>query len=265
MQRPCPIGLGFRREMADWDMSAVGADFLEVAPENWIRRDRAPLRRFVDSGCPVHLHGVSLDLGGTAPLDTAFLKDVGALMDDLRTPHYSDHLAAAGDAHRLHDLFPVPFTEAEARRVADRIRQAQDVLGRRIAIENTTWYTNVGDLPEPEFLAMVAERADCAILLDVNNIDVNRKNHGGPGPEDFVATIDLHRVSYLHVAGHEYDPRFGLHVDTHSQPVPADTATFARALARAHGLPVLLEWDNDLPGPEVITRELACLRSSTTT
>ncbi len=258
-------GLGYRREMADWNMSAVAADFFEVAPENWIRRDRAPLHRLIESGRPVHLHGVSLNLGGSAAIDTVFLREVAGLIDELGACHYSDHLAASGDAHQLYDLFPIPFTLAELRRVADRIRRVQDVLGRRIAVENTTWYTNVGDMPEADFLSAVAERADCGILLDLNNIAVNHKNHGGHDLAAFIARVDLGRVSYLHVAGHEFDERFGLYLDTHSRPVERPTREMARLLQQRHGLPVLLEWDNDVPGMDRMNRELSCLQHSSTT
>lgn len=258
------IGLGWRREMAYWDRHAVQADFFEVVPENWLRRDRAPLYALRATGRPVHLHGVSLNLGGQSPIDTPFLRDVGRLMDELGAPHYSDHLAASGDAHQLYDLFPIPFTADEVVRVADRIRAAQDVLGRRIAVENTTWYTNIGPIPEPDFLAAVAERADCQVLLDLNNIVVNHKNHGGLALDAFVQRVDLRRVSYLHVAGHEFDARFGLHIDTHSQPVEPGTRAMAQRLQAEAGLPVLLEWDNDVPSLDVINQELAWLRSTTT-
>jgi len=258
-------GLGYRREMADWDMSAVHADFFEVAPENWLRRDTAPLHRLIESGRPVQLHGVSLNLGGTAPIDAGFVREIGGLMDALGCVHYSDHLAASGDAHQLYDLFPIPFTRPEALRVADRIKQVQDVLGRRIGIENTTWYTNIGDMAEADFLSMVVEHADCHLLLDLNNIDVNRKNHAGADIDTFIARIDLSRVSYLHVAGHEFDARFGLYIDTHSQGVESHVAHHARRLAREHGTPILLEWDNDVPTVDVINRELSCLQISTPT
>jgi len=258
-------GLGYRRNMADWDMSVVQADFFEVAPENWLRRDRSQLHRLIDSGRAVHLHGVSLNLGGPAPLNTAFLHEVRGLMNELDTPHYSDHLAASGDAHQLYDLFPIPFTLAEAQRVADRIRQAQDVLGCQMAVENTTWYTNIGSMPEADFLAQVADRADCRILLDLNNIDVNRKNHRGPTLAEFVARLDPARVSYLHVAGHEFDDRFGLFIDTHSQPVPSHTAQTALELYATHGWPILLEWDHDLPDLPTLNRELQCLQVFTPT
>lgn len=257
-------GLGYRREMSGWDMARVDADFFEVVPENWLRRDREPLHRLLASGRPVHLHGVSLNLGGSSPLDPGFLRELRGLIDDIGAVHYSDHLAASGDAHQLYDLFPVPFTAAEAARVGDRIRAVQDALGRRIAIENTTWYTNVGDLPEPEFLMAVVEHADCGLLLDLNNIAVNHKNHGRESPREFVAHLDLSRVTYLHVAGHEYDARFGLFVDTHSRGVAEDTRALALELQARHGLPVLLEWDNDVPDQDTLNRELQWLRSTIT-
>lgn len=258
-------GLGYRREMADWDMSAVRADFFEVAPENWIGRDPTPLHQLIASGRPVHLHGVALNLGGTAPLNMAFLHEVRKLIDDLGVTHYSDHLAASGDAHPLYDLFPIPLTEEEARRVADRICQVQDLLGRPIAVENTTWYANIGTMPEADFVATVVDLSGCQLLLDLNNITVNHKNHGGHDLSSYVSRLDLSRVSYLHVAGHEFDERFGLYIDTHSQPVEAPTAAMARHLHQSHGLPILLEWDNDVPSLEAINQELACLMAFTTT
>lgn len=258
------LGLGYRREMADWDMAAVQADFFEVVPENWVHRDRSPLKALIESGRPVHLHGVSLNLGGYGAMRADFLADLRELIDDLGVMHYSDHLAASGDAHQLYDLFPIPFTEQEVVRVADRIARVQDHLGRRMAVENSTWYTNVGDMNEADFLMAVVRRADCHILLDLNNIVVNHKNHGGLGLSEFVSQVDLDRVTYLHVAGHEFDARFGLYIDTHSQGVDGATACLARQLRQACNLPVLLEWDNDVPDLDTINQELACLRSTTT-
>lgn len=259
------IGLGYRRDMFDSDMTSIQANFFEVVPENWIRRDRSPLHALIASGRPVYLHGVSLNLGGAAPFCPQFLKSIRELMDDLGTPFYSDHLAASGDAHQLYDLFPIPFTTSEIARVADRIKHVQDTLGRNIAIENSTWYTNIGPIPEPDFLSEIVQRADCRILLDLNNIHVNHKNHGLFDLPSFIARIDLSRVTYLHVAGHEFDERFGLYVDTHSQAVEDTTRDMAWQLHQTHRLPILLEWDNDIPSPEHINRELQCLRHSTTT
>lgn len=261
---PTKVGLGFRSEMLDWNPADIAADFFEVAPENWIRRDRTPLHRLRDRGYPIQMHGVSLNLGGSSPFCRSFLRALRELLDSLGVEHYSDHLAASGDAHQLYDLFPIPFVDAEVIRVSDRIRAVQDALGRRIGIENTTYYTNIGGMAEAEFIRRVAERADCSILLDLNNIRVNDKNHGLADIADFVAQIDPGRVTYLHVAGHEFDERFGLYIDTHSQPVEPDTAAAAAAWARQHGTPILLEWDNDIPDLATLNRELSCLRASTT-
>lgn len=259
------IGIGFRREMLDWEMSRVDADFFEVVPENWLRRDRAPLHALRAMGKSVRLHGVSLNLGGTSPINTKFLREIRGLMDDLQTSWYSDHLAASGDAHQLYDLFPIEATKHEVRRVGDRIRQVQDFLGVCVAIENATWYTNRGTMPEIEFIGQVLEYADCHFLLDLNNVVVNHKNHGLTTLEEFVNQIDLDRVSYLHVAGHEFDSRFEMYIDTHSQPVELDTALMARRLHERRGLDVLLEWDNDVPDANVFNQEVECLRLCMTT
>lgn len=258
-------GLGYRGEMAGWDISAIHADFFEVAPENWIRRDRTPLYKLLDSGRPVRLHGVSLSLGGQAPIQHDFLKAVRELMIDISAEYYSDHLAASGDAHQLYDLFPIPFTESEVIRVSDRIKEVQDVLGTRIAVENTTYYTNTGDMSEVEFLMQVVERADCNILLDINNIVVNHKNHQQTDLHHFLAHLDMQRVTYMHVAGHEFDQRFNLYIDTHSQPVEATTREAALRLHELHNIPILLEWDNDIPSMATINQELSWLKTSIST
>ena len=256
-------GLGYRAEMAEWGLSALDADFFEVAPENWIRRDRTPLYQLRESGRPIRLHGVSLSLGGQSPIQHDFIKAVRELMDDLEITDYSDHLAASGDAHQLYDLFPIPFTAREVMRISDRIKEVQDVLGSKIAVENTTYYTNLADMSEAEFLMQVVERADCNILLDINNIAVNYKNHQSTELGQFLSQIDMQRVTYMHVAGHEFDERFGLYIDTHSQPVEAETRKAALALHQQYQIPVLLEWDHDLPSLAALNQELACLKIST--
>lgn len=258
-------GLGYRAEMAAWDMAAVEADFFEVAPENWIRRDRSPLYALRDAGREIKLHGVSLSLGGQAPIQASFLYALRELIAELGVQHYSDHLAASGDAHQLYDLFPVPFTSSEVIRISDRIKQVQDILGMRMAIENTTYYTNIGEMTEVEFLMQVVEKADCQVLLDINNIAVNHKNHGTSDMQQFLTQMDMQRVSYMHVAGHEFDERFGLYIDTHSQPVEPSTREVALDLHLQHGLPILLEWDHDLPTLNNINQELACLKTSIST
>lgn len=258
------IGVGFRREMLGWSLSDVQADFFEVVPENWIHRDRTPLHRIRNTNRSIYLHGVSLNLGGLSPVNKAFLQQIKSLMSELESPYYSDHLAASGDAHQLYDLFPIPLTMNEAIRVSDRIVQVQEVLGCTIGVENATWYTNAGDLSEPQFINEVVQRSGCRLLLDVNNVVVNEKNHHLIGLADFVSQIDPTRISYIHVAGHEFDERFGMYIDTHSQPVEPVTQQMARHLAQQYDLDILLEWDNDVPEIHTINQELSCLRPSTT-
>lgn len=258
------IGVGFRREMLDWSLADVQADFFEVIAENWLRRDRAILHEIRESGRAIYLHGVSLNLGGTAPIGKAFVQSVRALKDELESPYYSDHLSASGDAHQLYDLFPIPLTMDEAIRVSSRIAQVQDIMGCQIAVENATWYTNIGDMSEPDFINEVLQRAGCRMILDVNNIVVNEKNHQIMDLDSFVGHINPEQVSYMHVAGHEYDADFGMYIDTHSEPVEPATQKMARHLAQAHDLDILLEWDNDVPSMDVINQELACLKPSMT-
>ena len=259
------IGMGYRREMHAWDLSSLPIDFVEVIPENWLRRDRQRLHALISRGVTVRLHAVSLNLGGTSALDKAFLASVSALMDELGTSFFSDHLAASGDAHQLYDLFPIECTQAQVIRVSDRIQAVQEQLGCRIAVENATWYTNRGDMAEVEFIQAVVDRSGCQWLLDLNNVTVNHKNHGLLSLPEFVSQMDLSTVSYLHVAGHEFDPRLGMFIDTHSQRVEPQTARLAAQLQYMHGLDVLLEWDNDIPSQEVFNQELACLRHFLTT
>lgn len=255
------VGIGYRREMAAWDLLQVSASFFEVCPENWILRDRTRLHDMRATGREVRLHGVSLNLGGTGPISTAFLYQVRDLMRELGTTYYSDHLAASGDAHQLYELFPIPFTLSEAQRVADRIARVQDVLGFAMAVENSTYYTNVGDLRESEFVQEVLARANCRLLLDLNNIVVNWKNHQVETPHAYLSHVDFSKVSYLHVAGHAYNPRFEMYVDTHSTHVEPMTVCMAADLSQRSGKDILLEWDNDIPALAVINQETACLRS----
>lgn len=258
------IGVGFRREMLDWPMHSVEADFFEIVPENWLRRDRAPLHALLELGRPIRMHGVSLNLGGRSELNTEFLKAVRAVMDELGTRYYSDHLAASGDAHQLYDLFPIALIPSEVVRVSDRIKHAQDILGMQMAVENSTWYTNRAEMRETDFINEVLYQADCQLVLDVNNIVVNDKNHHQIDLAQFVSELDLSRVSYMHVAGHEYDARFDMYIDTHSQPVESQTRQMAQKLAREYGLDILLEWDNDVPELAQLNEELLCLKPSMT-
>jgi uncharacterized protein len=236
------LGIGFRREMADWDLESLPVDFYEVVPENWLRKSRQPL---ADLEKPVHFHGVSLNLGGDGPLNTEMLDSIRDAMKEIGCTVYSDHLSSAGDAHQLYDLFPIPFTLAEAKRVADRIQQAQDILGFRMGVENAAYYTNVGDMSELDFIKEVIERADCLLHLDTNNLVCNYKNHGNKfcalnRVNDLLA---LPHTGYCHIAGNDWSEQFGLYWDTHGAWPEEACLDLTVTTARD----ALLEFDNAIP------------------
>ncbi|MBK80087.1 MAG: hypothetical protein CMQ43_04130 [Gammaproteobacteria bacterium] len=245
-------GLGLRRgllsEIAAMDDDAV--DFMEVAPENWIgvggrfgRQFRAVAERF-----PLVCHGLSLSLGGPAPLDTALLHSVRRFLDEHDVRCYTEHLSyCSDDKGHLYDLMPIPFTEEAVHYVAGRIRQAQDLLGRRIGIENVSYYAAPGrQLSELEFVNGVLAEADCDLLLDVNNVYVNSINFGYD-PYEYLDGIDGARAVYLHVAGH-YVEAPDLRVDTHGSAVIEPVWDLLEAAYRRWGvLPTLLERDFNFP------------------
>ena len=238
-------------------------DFLEVAPENWIdiggrfgRCFRAFTERF-----PFICHGLSLSLGGPTPLDADFLAALKRFLDQHDIRFYSEHLSACTDAGHLYDLMPIPFTEAAARYVAERIVRVQDALGRRIAVENISYYSALDtEMSELEFINAVIDQADCLLLLDVNNIYVNSVNFGYD-PGVFLRGLPGDRAAYIHVAGHRREAQ-DLRVDTHSAPV---IDPVWRLLADAYDLygplPTVLERDFDMPPLAELLAEVATVRS----
>jgi uncharacterized protein len=234
------FGLGLRPPFhAAAATGAVPVDFFEVITENFMVPGGNPLRVLdrVRRHYPVALHGVSMNLGGTDPLDEAYLDDLAVLVRRVDPLWVSDHLCwTRHGGHHLHDLLPLPYTEEAVDHVARRIRRVQERLGRQILIENVTTYLRFaeGTLTEWEFLASVADRADCLILLDINNVVVSAHNNGFD-PLRFLDGTPLGRVRQLHLAGHSVSGP--LLIDTHDHPV-ADGAwsLYARRHA-ASGLP----------------------------
>ena len=238
-------------------------DFLEVAPENWInvggrfgRQFRALGERF-----PLVCHGLSLSLGGPQPLDFSFLADLKRFLDNHGVEVYTEHLSACGDAGQLYDLMPMPFTEEAVHYVAGRIKRVQQVLERRIGVENVSYYATLDtSLTELEFVNAVVAEADCLLLLDVNNIYVNSVNFGYD-PIAFLHGLPGDRAVYLHVAGH-YREAEDLRVDTHAADV-ADPVwrLLAAAYARYGPRPTLLERDFDVPPLRCLFAEVDTIRS----
>lgn len=201
-------------------------------------------------------HGLSLNLGGPAPLDEAFLVRLKQFLDRHRVPVYSEHLSFCADDGHLYDLMPIPFTEEAAGYVAARIRRAQAILERRIAVENISYYAAPGQqISEIEFINQVLDAADCDLLLDVNNIFVNSVNHGYD-PEQFLAGLPAARIAYFHVAGH-YVEAEDLIVDTHGADVVDPVWRLLETAYRQFGVvPTLLERDFNIPPLDVLLGEV---------
>ena len=203
-------GLGYRRDLADdfLNLSSNNAiQFMEVAPENWVKMGGAARYKFDQAAerYPLAVHGLSLSLGGQAPLDRELLKNTKALMTQYNSTFFSEHLSYCECEGHLYDLLPMPFTEEAVKHVAQRIRDVQDFLGLQISLENTSYYLHspTSTMNEVEFLNAIAQEADCGIHLDVNNIYVNGVNHGLLDPYIFLDQVDVKRVNYIHIAGHD--------------------------------------------------------------
>ena len=203
-------GLGYRRDLADdfLNLSSNNAiQFMEVAPENWVKMGGAARYKFDQAAerYPLAVHGLSLSLGGQAPLDRELLKNTKALMTQYNSTFFSEHLSYCECEGHLYDLLPMPFTEEAVKHVAQRIRYVQDFLGLQISLENTSYYLHspTSTMNEVEFLNAIAQEADCGIHLDVNNIYVNGVNHGLLDPYVFLDQVDVKRVNYIHIAGHD--------------------------------------------------------------
>jgi len=274
------VGLGLRWEFIDDLVAKVEAgeplpvDFLEVSPENYMRRGGyyPAALSYLSERFPVVTHGLTMSLGGTEPLDEAYLRELRGFIAGVGSPWHSDHLcfSAAGGA-MLHDLLPIAFTEATAARVVDRVRRAQDALGVPMAVENISYYVHPGrgEMSEPEFLTLVCERAECGLMLDVNNAFVNARNFGFD-VDEWTRRAPLERTVQMHVAGHErvdegelVDGATGtILIDTHGADVPDPVlALFARVLPRTGEVPVVLERDQNIPALPELFAELDRVRA----
>lgn len=261
---PATAGIGLRaphyRALLE-TQPAVG--FIEVHSENYFGDGGLPLHCLEQARAsyPLSLHGVGLSLGSTAPLDD-HLRRLRTLVERFEPALVSDHLCwgAAGDLH-LNELLPLPYTQEALDLVVARIGIVQDALGRQILVENVSTYLEYthSTLTEVEFLATVAQRADCGILFDVNNLYVSARNHGWD-TDTYLKALPADRVWQLHLAGHSLR-RFGdveLRIDTHDGPVaPEVWALYEQTVARLGPRPTLIEWDADLPPLDTVCAEAA--------
>lgn len=257
-------GLGLRRNLLKplAEVTPAQIDFMEVAPENWIRVGGRLGRQFraYTEQFPFACHGLSLSIGSPAPLNIELLQDIRQFLTAHNIRAYSEHLSYTGDQGQLYDLLPIPFTEEAVTYVAARIRRAQDILGRRIAIENASYYcAPQQEMSESEFINAVISAADCDLLLDINNVYVNSINHRYD-PEEFLTSLPGQRIAYMHIAGH-YVEAEDLRVDTHGASVISPVWDL---LAKSYGLfgvkPTLLERDFNIPPVSELLEEVNQIR-----
>lgn len=263
-------GLGLKRELISQiqesfcNQEIPGIDFLEIAPENWIGAGGKAANQlgWISEHFALVCHGLSLSLGGPDPLNVNFLLQVKKFLDAHQISLYTEHLSYCAADGYMYDLLPIPFTEEAVHHVAERIKQTQDILGRRIAVENTSYYvaSPITEMDELSFIKAVIEEADCNWHLDVNNVYVNSVNFGFD-PQDFLqkaADENLgKRIVYAHTAGH-YQEAPDLLIDTHGELVIEPVWELLAQAYRLFGVfPTLLERDTNIPSlldlmPEIL-------------
>jgi uncharacterized protein len=244
-------GIGLRRQhYGEVVERRPAVDWFEVISENFMVAGGRPhaVLDAVREHYPIVMHGVSMSLGSADRLNRGYLRELRALARRIGPAWISDHLCWTGVGGRnLHDLLPLPFNESTLDYVAHRIRVVQDILERPILIENVSSYLTYREstIPEWEFLARVAETADCAILLDINNVYVNAFNHRFDA-DTYISSIPVERVVQFHLAGHS---NLGTHLlDTHDHPIADEVwALYERAIRRLGKVSTLIEWDDNIP------------------
>lgn len=255
------VGLGFRRELIPALKTGVpdAIDFFEIAPENWIDlggilgRDLCVFTERYPFVC----HGLSLSIGSPAPLDEVLLKKVRRFLDRHQIRFYTEHLSYCSDDGHLYDLLPIPFTEEAVKYVAARVRSVQNILERRIALENASFYVQapIAELSEADFIRAVLVEADCDLHLDVNNVYVNSINHAYD-PIEFIRAMPTERIVYMHMAGH-YNEAENLIIDTHGADVIDPVWSLLEQTYHIHGVaPTLLERDFNIPPLHELVREV---------
>jgi uncharacterized protein (UPF0276 family) len=258
---PLAAGIGLRaphvREVLDRRPAVA---WFEIHSENYFADGGPALAALsrIRADHPVSMHGVGLSLGSVDPLDREHLRKLARLAARIEPAAVSEHLCWSGvDGRHFNDLLPLPYTEEALDHVCARVTEVQEALGRPILVENLSSYYAFPEstIDEAEFVAEVARRAGCKLLVDVNNIYVNARNHG-IDPHAYIAAIDPRSVGELHLAG--FDDSGPIVIDTHGAPVaPEVWSLYAAAIARFGRVPTLIEWDTDIPAFEVLEREAA--------
>jgi len=258
-------GLGLRRAFIGSlaDQLPPQVDFMEVAPEkNWIDVGGRFGRQFhkISEQIPIVCHGLSLNIGGPAPLDESFLYRVKQFLDRFNIRVYSEHLSYCADDGHLYDLMPIPFTEEAVHYVAGRIKKVQEIIGQRMAMENVSYYAAPGkEMEEIDFINAVLEEADCYLHIDINNIYVNSINHRYDA-EAFMKALPGERIAYAHIAGH-YVEAEDLRVDTHGADVIDPVWQLLDVAYDYFGVfPTLLERDFNIPPLDELLKEVDTIK-----
>lgn len=260
------VGLGLRTELQTELLAHAvpPVDFLEIAPENWMRMGgkRVLLLKEFSERYPIIAHGLSLSIGGPAPLNHSFIEELNSFFKTFHIDCYSEHLSYCSDQQGyFHDLLPIAFTEEAVRHVSQRIQEVQTALNRQIAFENSSYYYAPGQqLCEIEFIKAVLEESNCLMLLDVNNVYVNSVNHHYD-PYVFIQQLPSDRIAYIHIAGHE-QRKPDLIIDTHGSPIIDPVWDLLQHAYQCHGnKPTLLERDTDIPPLDILLLETRKIRS----
>jgi len=258
-------GLGLRRPHLAALLEAIPPeiDFMEVAPENWLGAGGRIGEAFarIATRVPMACHGLLLNLGGPDPLDQRHINEVGAFLDRHQIHFYGDHLSFCGESGLLYELLPMPFTADAARHLAARVREVQDLLGRRITVENPSFYCPLmEDISELEFINLILEESDCLLLFDVNNVYVNSINHHYDA-KAFIRGLPGDRIAYAHIAGHLRTDA-GLLIDTHGERVSDPVWELLAYAYQTHGVfPTLLERDENIPELSLVLEEVRLIRN----
>jgi len=258
------FGLGLRSEhYGDYVAAPQRVDWLEIISENYLVDGGKPLY-FLDrirQDYPMAMHGVSLSIGSSDPLDADYLRQLKALVSRVEPAWVSDHLCWTGTSSlNLHDLLPLPYTEATLRHVAPRVAQVQDLLGRPLLLENLSSYVSyrADEMREWEFIGELVARSGCQLLLDVNNVYVNSVNHGFDA-QVFIDAMPAAAVCQIHLAGHEDHGDYL--IDTHDQPICAAVwDLYAHTVRRFGVLPTMIERDDNIPPLADLVAELDVVR-----
>ena len=261
---PPRAGVGFKPEHFDAILeSRPDIGFLEIHAENYMGAGGPPHRRLeaLRARYPLSLHGVGLSIGAPRPLDQAHLGRLAGLIDRYDPGFFSEHLAwSTHEGAFLSDLLPLPYTEATLDLICDHIDEVQATLGRRMLLENPSTYVRFAEseIPEVEFIAEIARRTGCGLLLDVNNVEVSATNHDFD-PVAYLDAFPLGAVEEIHLAGcadSEDEAGYRLLIDAHDSPVrPSVWTLYERVIGAIGPKPTLIEWDNDVPGWDVLHAE----------